>query len=72
MIVRMNEKQNIFRQKEFKFVWLYDDMNFRQRDLEIEFGRKSSFLFHFTGFGDTIRMDRREFCPNQFHRSSEF
>lgn len=68
-IVRMSEKQNIFRQKEFKFFWLNDDINqnFRQRDLEIEFGGKSSFLFHFVGFGDTIRMDKRKFFPNQSH-----
>lgn len=51
-------------QKEFKFIWLSDDINrFRQRDLEIEFGKKTAFLFHFVGFADKIRMDRRRFFP---------
>nr|ACF95831.1 secreted lipase-like protein 1 [Mayetiola destructor] len=46
-------------QEEFKFYWLDDDINnFRQRDLEIEFGNKSSFLFFFVGFGDTVSMER--------------
>lgn len=66
------EKENIFRQKEFKFFWLNDNIHeiYRQRDLEIEFGKKSSFLFHFVGFGDRIRMDRRKLFPNQFRRSN--
>lgn len=61
------ENKFFFRQKEFKFFWLDDNVNksFQQRDLAIEFGRKTSFLFHFVGFGDSIRMDRRKLFHNQ-------
>lgn len=52
----------IFSQTEFKYFWIHElfEKSFRTQDLTNEFGKNSTFLFHFLGYGDILIMDKRK------------
>lgn len=53
---------NIFSQTEFKYFWIHDqfEKSIRTQDLTNEFGKNSTFLFHFAGYGDILTMEKRK------------
>lgn len=70
----MKNRQILNSQRDFKFFWLQEgfEETIRRRDLEIEFGKKRNFLFQFTGYGDSLSMDRREYSLYNHIRSYSF